>query len=521
LDGLVRGLAAGLSIQELRAILRGDQPTERPNPRYKAQVTSFLLHIRPRFFYRASTAFTHTFRLGFLTTFLFAIEIITGIILMVYYIPTPDGAYASVLRIMSEVPFGEVTRDVHRLAAEAMVVLAFLHMLRVFLTGSFKKERRFTWLTGVLLLILTLGLSFSGYLLPWDQLAYWAVTIGTSMVEAIPFIGSNMNIILRGSAEIGADGLLRFYLLHIILLPALLAAVFGAHYYRIARTHNISLPVRVEEGEISETERARAYEKINLIPDVLFNEAFLIALGTLVLIGSAHFLYNAPLEHHADPVHTPIATQAPWFFLWVQGLLKFGDKTWMGVIIPTVVFIFLFAIPYIDRGPFRSLKKRPLALPLAILSIIVLVWFSYTGTASYGIHMPAVLQIAQDFAPEEGLGRIHSIPFAALRPGAYIVGQSESADLPDELQPVFTEFEQRVQLAASSEKLTDVQALIIVEDEQLNLKKITIRITWQDADDGSKSFEKISFIHRDHTGSLAVPMDAGIETTGLEEAVAK
>lgn len=191
----VRAIAAGLSLEELRAMSRGEPPTERPNPRYLAHTTSLLLHIRPRYYRKASTWFTHTFRLGFLAVFFFMVEIFTGLILMVYYVPTPEGAYASILRLMSGVPFGELLRDIHRLAAEAMIIVVVLHMLRTYLTGSYKGERTFTWLTGVALLLVTLGLSFSGYLLTWDQLAYWAVTIGTSMAEAVPLIGQEVNLI--------------------------------------------------------------------------------------------------------------------------------------------------------------------------------------------------------------------------------------------------------------------------------------------------------------------------------------
>ena len=197
---------------------------------------------------RASTWFTHTFRLGFFTTFLFVVEVITGFVLMIYYVPTPEGAYSSIQRLLTAVPFGELMRDVHRLAAEGMVIFAVLHMLRTFVTGSYKRERSFTWLTGVVLLLVTLFLSFSGYLLPWDQLAYWAVTIGTSMAAAVPVVGPDLNVLLRGSESIGADGLLRFYQLHVILLPLAVFAVLSVHYYRVARKHGISLPARIEEG---------------------------------------------------------------------------------------------------------------------------------------------------------------------------------------------------------------------------------------------------------------------------------
>ena len=127
LDRLARGLAAGMGLAELRAMLRGDPPTARPNPRYRAHTNSLLLHLRPRSYAQASTRFTHTFRLGFFTTFFFFVEAITGLVLMLYYVPTPEGAYASIWRLMTRVPFGELLRDIHRLAAEGMVIFAILH----------------------------------------------------------------------------------------------------------------------------------------------------------------------------------------------------------------------------------------------------------------------------------------------------------------------------------------------------------------------------------------------------------
>ena len=198
----VRAIMAGLSPAELHAMVRGEPPTERPNPRYLAHTVSFLLHIRPRTYLAGSTWFTNTYHLGFYSVFLFVVEILTGLVLMLYYVPTPDGAYASILRLHNAVLFGGLLRNLHRLAAEAMVAVSFLHMVRTYATASYKGQRSFTWLTGVLLLLLTLLLSFSGYLLPWDQLAYWAVTIGTSMVSAIPVVGPESKLV---AAWLGGD----------------------------------------------------------------------------------------------------------------------------------------------------------------------------------------------------------------------------------------------------------------------------------------------------------------------------
>ncbi|HXV41988.1 MAG TPA: cytochrome b N-terminal domain-containing protein, partial [Anaerolineae bacterium] len=333
IDETTRAVLAGIGVKEARALLRGEPPTEKPNPRYRAQVKSFVLHLRPKFYQEGSTWFTHTFRLGFFSTLLFIIETITGLILMVFYTPSPTVAYYDMLNILSNVNFGKFLRDMHRLGAELMVIAVTLHMIRVYFTGSYKHPRQFTWLTGVVLLLVTLFLSFSGYLLPWDQLALWAVTIGTSMAEAAPLVGYQVNLILRGSQDIGAGGLLRFYLLHVFLLPLVAIVFISIHYYKVSREHSISLPAVIEEGEAPPEKIAAAKRKIDLIPDLVTSEIMwtcILLAGMIVYIA---FFYSAALEHHADPLKTPLHTTAPWYFLWLQGMLKLGDKTLWGVII--------------------------------------------------------------------------------------------------------------------------------------------------------------------------------------------
>jgi ubiquinol-cytochrome c reductase cytochrome b subunit len=325
LDNRVRAITAGLSLAEMRAVMRGDPPTERPNPRYKVHVTSFLFHIRPKYYQRASTWFTHTFRLGFFTTLFFVIETITGLVLMVYYVPSVADAYGSVVKIISEVPFGSVWRDLHRLGAEAMVAFTALHMLRTFLTGSYKKERSFTWLTGVVLLLITLSLSFTGYLLPWDQLAYWAVTIGTSMFEAAPFIGTQLNLLLRGAPDIGANGLLRFYLAHVVLFPLLAILVISIHYYKVSREHGISLPATIEEKEdLPPQVKKEATQRVDFLPDLFTHEIFLVGVGMFIMMLVVVFFYNAPLESHANPLRTPLDTMAPLVLLVAAGDAQAG-----------------------------------------------------------------------------------------------------------------------------------------------------------------------------------------------------
>lgn len=513
IDNRVRIITAGLGLDELRAVVRGDPPTEKPNPRYRVHTTSFLFHIRPRYYEKGSTIFTHTFRLGFFTSFFFFVELITGLILMIYYTPSPEGAYQSILALESNVFFGKLLRDMHRLGAEAMVIFTALHMLRTYLTGSYKKDRSFTWLTGVILLGITLGLSFSGYLLPWDQLAYWAVTIGTSMAEAAPLLGQQLNLLLRGAPDIGAGGLLRFYLAHVVLLPLGAILVISIHYYKVSREHGISLPARFEEGNVPPEVKKNAKSRVDFIPDLLTHEVFLTTLGLLaLLVAIIGFGYSAPLEHHANPQQTPLDTKAPWYFWWLQGMLKLGDKTLMGIILPTIIVLLLIAVPYLDRNPYRSLFKRPIAVSLGLLSVMTLVVLSYMGLPIYGIETPAATRIIQDIAPEEGPGPLYEIPFDQLQPGVYTVSETP----PDELCPtidfgcpklteVFTEFNNRVIEAATNPNLSEEQrlpnpeAVMVIEDWQQDLRKVTLRIAWDDPKTNQRtSYEKLVFMHRDH-----------------------
>ena len=515
IDHRVRIITAGMGLDELRAAVRGDPPTEKPNPRYKVHTISFLFHIRPRYYEKGSTILTHTFRLGFFTALFFFIELFTGLILMIYYTPSPEAAYQSILDLESNVFFGQLMRDMHRLGAEAMVIFTVLHMLRTYLTGSYKKDRSFTWLTGVVLLFVTLGLSFSGYLLPWDQLAYWAVTIGTSMAEAFPIIGVQLNLLLRGAPDIGAGGLLRFYLGHIILFPLIAILVISIHYYKVSREHGISLPAKYEEGNVSPEVKRNAKSRLDFIPDLLSHEVFLTALGLLLVIAGIVALgYSAPLESHANPQQTPLDTKAPWYFWWLQGLLKLGDKTAMGVILPGVLTLLLVALPYIDRNPYRSLFKRPYAVSIGILAILMLLVLSYMGLPTYGIEMPAATRIIQDVAPEEGPGPLYDVPFDQLQPGVYIVSENPPDELCPDIDfgcPVFTEvfhqYNDDVIYAATEEglpaykQLPNADALMLVEDWQTDLRKVTMRITWDDVESGeSTTYEKHVFIHRNSGG---------------------
>ena len=385
-----------------------------------------------------------------------------------------------------------------------MVIFTVLHMLRTFFTGSYKKDRSFTWFTGVFLLLITLVLSFSGYLLPWDQLSYWAVTIGTSMAEAAPIFGNQVNLLLRGAPDIGANGLLRFYLAHVVLFPLAAILLISVHYYKVAREHGISLPARFEEGDAPAEKKKEARTRVDFIPDLLTGEVFWTILGLFVLIVGVSWLgYHAPLESHANPQVTPLDTEAPWYFWWLQGMLKLGDKSLMGIVLPTILLLLLIGLPYIDRNPYRSMYKRPIAVALGLLGVAAILALSYMGTPDYGIEKPPAQAIIQKLAPQEGEGPVQMIPFDQLLPGSYEVNVSPTRDLCTNLdygcpalEKVFSDFTGMVNGEIKSGKLADAKGAMVIEDWQKDLKKVTMRITWTE-NNKPQSYDHALFLHRD------------------------
>jgi ubiquinol-cytochrome c reductase cytochrome b subunit len=518
LDEAVTRLTTGMTIEDTRSALRGD-PAGRPNPRVKPHTESFWFHIRPTFYHKAVTKLYPTFRLGFLAGLMFAIEIITGVFLMIFYTPSPGAAYGNMLNILSNVPFGKFVRDLHRLGAELMVIVVVLHMARTFFTGSYKAPRQFTWSTGVVLLLLTLILSFSGYLLPWDQLAFWAVTIGTSMVGAAPppQMGEAANLLLRGAPDIGAGGLLRFYLLHVIFLPLAGLLFFSVHYYKVIR-HGHSLPPELEEVGEDTARRVKPEDRVNFIPDILNNELLWTGIVVLAMIVAVMTIFQAPLESHADPNNTPLHSKAPWYFYWLQGLLKdpvlwllgkvgislpsaiWNSKIILGLALPTVLGIVLLFLPYLDRNPSRRYRDRRVAIGVGIVTAVMLVWLSLGGTpggdplTGFGaVTADAATEIGQTLIPQEGVGRVRALPYDQLVVGTYDLStspwESVAATAP-ELADVLEEYNHLV--AEERNDLPNGDGVMVIEQWQPSLKKVTLRITW---DGMPQAFSKSAYIH--------------------------
>jgi quinol-cytochrome oxidoreductase complex cytochrome b subunit len=182
------------------------------------------------------------FTLGSASAILFALQAVTGMFLSVYYVPSPDSAYDSIQYIMNGVAFGWLIRGMHHWGASLMVIVVFIHMLRTFYYGAYKYPREFTWITGVMLLLATLGMGFTGYLLPWNQRAYWATTVGTEIAGTVPLLGPFITSVLRGGTDLSAVTLTRFFAVHIWFLPAIIGALIGVHIYMVIKLGISSIP---------------------------------------------------------------------------------------------------------------------------------------------------------------------------------------------------------------------------------------------------------------------------------------
>jgi quinol-cytochrome oxidoreductase complex cytochrome b subunit len=313
---------------------------------------------------------TYTFALGLISGILFIVLAVTGLALMLYYVPYPPEAYRSMKDLQFVVTFGIVLRNIHRWSAHAMVGVVFLHMCRVFWTGSYKSPREFNWVIGVLLLLLTLGLSFTGYLLPWDQLAFWAITVGTNIAAYAPVVGDQVKFLLLGGHMIGPMTLLRFYVLHCVMLPLAMLLLISLHVWRVrkdglsgadihrAPTEEVAgaFPASTKTyGLMALGKRTGASveardpdDEVFAWPHLLYRE-LLIALAVIVALHVISLVFMAPLEEIADPTRTPNPAKAPWYFLGLQELVHYSALMG-GVIVPTLLVLALLVVPYADRG---------------------------------------------------------------------------------------------------------------------------------------------------------------------------
>lgn len=282
-----------------------------------------------------------TLGLGIAALTCLGVLLVTGLTLFLYYVPEQQEAYERILHITTTLPFGALVRNLHFLAANALVILAVLHLSRVFLTGSYR-GRGLNWCYGLFLLLLILAANFTGYLLPWDQISYWAIKVGSSLVGYYPLVGHALQTFLLGGEEIGPETLPRAFALHAGAIPLSMLALCALHLWRI----------RKDGGLAAASEEAD--DRLPATPWLYRAEGAVALLTLAVLLGLA-LLIDAPIYERADPWHPPNPARAPWYFVGVQEMVSHSAFLG-GVVAPTLIALFLLLAPLLDRS--RALEGR-------------------------------------------------------------------------------------------------------------------------------------------------------------------
>ncbi|HEX6046275.1 MAG TPA: cytochrome b N-terminal domain-containing protein [Pyrinomonadaceae bacterium] len=392
-------------------------------------VKNFLLHWFPSKITRRSISWNYSFWLGTISALLFLILVLTGIPLMFLYVPSVERAYLSVKDLEYTISFGWFLRGLHRTSAHLMVAVVFLHLVRVFLTGAYKngtavnQNRPLNWIIGIVLLLLTLLLSFTGYLLPWDQLAYWAITVGTNIASSAPVVGEQMRFFLLGGHTIDQNTLIRFYVLHCFFLPLGVLLLFSYHMWRVRKDGGLAgvdqlsleqkkenvLPIKSKTYSLLgitsgrtvhvETSIVEADKHTVMSSPNLTRRIFMVTLGTVAVAALLTILFRAPLEEAANPNVTPNPAKAPWYFLWLQELVT--DTTFTiggttingaligGILVPGVLVLAAILWPYLDKSSVRSVgvwfageRRKQNIIFLVIVAAILI--FTVIGTFMRG-----------------------------------------------------------------------------------------------------------------------------------------
>ena len=297
-------------------------------------IERFLLHLHPKKIDEQAIKFTKTFGLGGINALLFVLLVISGILLRFTYVPTPEGAYDSIVFLNSKILFGRLLRNIHHLSATLMVITSFLHLIRVYYSQSLYYERSKNWIYGLLLMFLVLFSNFTGYLLPWDQLAYWAVTIMTSLIEYIPLVGNLLSNFFRGGDVVDSTTLLNFYNLHTGVLPLLFVFFMAMHFWLIRKAKGVIVPKDTESKMVS------------VFPNLVLKE-IMVALIVLVTIFLLSIFIDAPLLDKASTTISPNPSKAPWYFMGVQELLLHIHPAFAVFVVPVAVLILFFYLPYL------------------------------------------------------------------------------------------------------------------------------------------------------------------------------
>ncbi|MBW2206697.1 MAG: cytochrome b N-terminal domain-containing protein [Deltaproteobacteria bacterium] len=304
---------------------------------------NLILHFRPTSVPEQTMKLTLSWGLGGMALVLVSLQIVTGVLLKFVYEPVPTHAYLSIIRMQQDVLFGQFIRNIHFWCANFLVIVLFLHTLRVFFTGAFHAPRQMTWILGLGLFILVLASNFTGYLLPWDQLAYWATTISIGMLEYIPGIGHWLENTIRGGPEMGPATLRIFFAIHTAVLPFVLVLLMAFHFWRIRKAGGLVIPT--SPGEESEEHPLRQ----PTVPNLLLREA-VVALVVIAFVFMFSVSFDASMGEPANPGFSPNPTKAPWYFAGIQEMLLHLDPSFAVFVVPVMIFLALLFMPYVNYG---------------------------------------------------------------------------------------------------------------------------------------------------------------------------
>ncbi len=323
---------------------------------------------------------------GSATLVAFTVQVVTGVALAFSYVPAPNVAYDTLQFITHDAILGSVVRGIHAFGASAMVVLVFVHMVRVLIMAAYKYPRQLTWLIGVFLFLLTLGMAFTGQLLRWNQDAYWAVVVAAEQVGRTPLIGQILAQVVVAGQTVGGATLTRFYATHVFLIPALLFGLIGLHLYLVVR-HGISEPPEAGQPVSRATYKQRYEELIHrrgipFWPDAAWRDViFALAVGSVVVL-LAIFVGPPDLGAEADPTNIKADPRPDWYFVWYFALLALippGVENWFIIGFPLLVLVVALAIPFVAPFGERSPRRRPWVIAVVGLAVISIASLVATG----------------------------------------------------------------------------------------------------------------------------------------------
>ena len=392
-----------------------------PRGRALQSFSNVFLHIYPVKVPARVLRLRYSWRLGYIASVLFGILVVTGVYLMFFYTPSVTSAYGDMQQLRTGVGFGQLVRNVHRWSAHLMVLVVVVHLARVYFAGAYKRPREFNWVLGMGLLVITLIFSFTGYLLPWDQLSYWAVTVGTNLVDYVPLVGKTLSGLLIGGDQIGQATLVRFYALHVAVLPIALGLLLMVHIWRVRKdgfavkrggigafaeestevpSDIVVLPpstdatVEVENGRrvrlLGVVDRESVTAEERLTDDTVFTwphmlvRHVVVGLGVAATVLALGVAFAAPLRDIANPNLTPEPAKAPWYFVGLQELLNHFDPLVAGILVPAGVLLVLTFLPYVDRNPATEARNRKVAVCIFIIILTVAFVLTIIGLAFRG-----------------------------------------------------------------------------------------------------------------------------------------